>query len=146
MQQFLIQGLFFQNQQYMELACVPKEGVVAVIHEGLFQYMYAGLIWTDERQVLGGLKGEMQDQFGHSRLSRIQVSDLEISFTKKYDRRDDEILYKFRIKDGNSWIGEYNGDMVGSGTSRCIITEVPDSFFDGQDLARKLGRGTAHSW
>lgn len=146
MQQFLVQGLFFQNQQYMGLAYAPIDGLIATINEDLFQFMYAGLIWTDERHALGGLKGEMQDHFGRSRLSEIRVSDTVVSFTKKYERRDDEILYTFKIKDGNSWIGEYNGDAVGSGTSRCIITEVPNSFFSGQVLAEKLNRGTSHSW
>jgi len=143
--QFLIQGLFFQNRQVLGLAC-SVEGNAAVLYSGLFQFMFAGLIWTDKQSALYELTGDMLDHFGRSRLSEVQVTDLEVKFTKRYKGREDDIFYTFKVRDGDSWVGEYRGDRVGSGTSRCIITEVPDSFFEPQSVMALLGRGTAHKW
>ncbi|MEK9131715.1 MAG: hypothetical protein AAB447_02275 [Patescibacteria group bacterium] len=142
---FLIQGVFFQNRQYLGLACVPIEGAVVTINEGLFQTMFAGIIFSDQRQSRNNLRGYMLDTCGESVLKDISVSDREVSFTKHYDRRKDIIKYSFTVKHGNTWIGQYSGDAVGVGLARCMITEVDDDFLLPNIPAELLDK-PAHMW
>jgi hypothetical protein len=143
---YLIQGLFFQNRQWLGLGYKPADGVVAVIRNGLCQFMYAGAIWQDPAHVMGGLTGHMLDTFGNSILSDIYIDDGVIRFKKKYDSRPDTIQYVFEKKDGNSWVGEYTGSAVGKGISRCVLTEVSDEFFLPDSIMTLLGKGSAHAW
>ena len=143
---FLIQGVFFQNQEWLGTQMVPIDGMVVVIERGLIYGMYAGIIRVDpknSRRLIGG----MNDHWGESVLSGIVFVDgIKLSFLKKYDHREDTILYSFKAKDGITWIGEYEGEIVGKGLSRCIITEVDDSFNDPSNLMKLLGSKVAHTW
>lgn len=105
----LIQGVFFQ----------PIGGI-------LHQTMYAGLIFSEG----GRLKGAMQDHYGDSELSLILLSANEVQFTKQYVGRGDFIHYTFKRRtEGGMWIGEFAGDQVGKGVSKCVITETVDELF-----------------
>jgi hypothetical protein len=105
----LIQGMFFQ-------------GVGGVLH----QTMYAGVIFSEK----GRLAGNLRDFYGDSVLSLVLISPKEIQFTKKYAGREDLIHYTFKRRTENGiWVGEYTGDRVGKGISKCVITEIADSFF-----------------
>lgn len=146
MRQLFIQGLFFQNRQAVELACTPKDGVVAMLRRGLFRYAYSGILWDDETSSMGGLVGHMQDVFGGSRLSDARADAIEVSFTKRYDNRSDDIRYAFKVSEGGVWFGGYEGDLVGSGVSICVVAEVPEHLIGVQAILAKLGRGTAHEW
>lgn len=88
----------------------------------------------------------MQDTFGASLLMNIRITEDEVRFIKKYEQRADHIHYTFAKKDRNSWIGEFTGERCGTGISRCVITEVPEEFFDPRALMQALGRDTAHQW
>lgn len=143
---FLIQGIFFQNQQWLGLGVRQIEGVIAVVHSGLCQFIYAGVMWQDPEHVMGGLTGHMQDACGNSALSDIYVSEFEVRFTKKYERRKDVIRYTFKVRDGQTWVGEYEGEACGKGISRCLITEVGEEFFQPESIMTKLGRTKAHEW
>lgn len=150
---FFIQGVFFQNQEWLGVQTVPIEGNVAVLRRGLQWDMYAGIIFPNpervhlpENKFTDEFIGGMNDHFGESTLKDIVITDLEISFSKKYNRRDDVIHYSFKIKDGNTWVGGYHGDEVGKGLSRCIITPVNDSFNDPTSIMKLLGTAVAHAW
>jgi hypothetical protein len=104
--------------------------------------MYAGAIWQDS----GGLTGCMQDAFGKSELSEIVISDTEVRFVKTYEGRQRPIRYLFRKKDGNTWVGDYRGEGVGVGVSRCLVTEVDDECFVSESITKLLGRKKAHVW
>jgi hypothetical protein len=143
---FLIQGVFFQNQEWLGVRMVPIEGMVAVIEGGLIYDMYAGIIRVDPENP-GRFVGGMNDHYGESNLSEIIFVDgVKLSFSKKYDRRQDKIRYSFKAKDGVTWIGVYVGEVVGKGLSRCVITEVEDSFNDPKNLMKLLGSKSAHTW
>lgn len=142
---FLIQGVFFQIQEQIGLRMVAIEGMVPVIERGLIFDMYAGVIFSNPDfppQFLGG----MFDHYGESVLSDIEVNDMQIRFKKQYTHRRDEISYTFKVKDGNTWAGEYSGEAVGNGLSRCVITEVDDSFNDPKGLMKLMGSKAAHTW
>jgi len=91
--------------------------------------MFSGVIYPDQNNVLGGLAGEMNDQFGQSQLSHVILfPDERVKFVKKYNHRDDRIEYEF-IKEGSIWVGKYSGPVVKEGNAKCIITQVPEELF-----------------
>ena len=141
----LIQGVFFQNQEWLDLATKPVDGVVAVIKRGLIFMLYAGVIKLNSDPI-PQLEGEMFDYYGISTLSDITVNETGLSFTKQYKNRPDTIRYTFTDREGITWAGRYAGEAVGSGISRCVITEVGDSFMDPVPLMALLKAGTAHIW
>ena len=141
MKVLFINGVFFQNREQLEIGEDPSCGTAVFIHKDLFRYVYAGVIWTEPS---GGLRGLVQDAFGEAELSHITISDTEISFTKKYFKRDYYIEYFFRIRNGNTWVGDYKGVATGNGISRCILTEIEDEFFLPQPILKLLGRTKAH--
>jgi len=142
---FLIQGVFFQNQEWLGTRMMPIDGMVAVIERGLVFDMYAGVIRQNPDfppQLLGG----MFDHYGESVLSDIEVNGIQVRFKKQYIHRRDEISYVFKVKDGDTWVGEYSGEEVGNGLSRCLITEVDDSFNDPENLMKLMETRVVHTW
>ncbi len=125
----LIQGFFFQNQNWLSIAhrSEVEGGVGVVINEGLCRFMYSGVIFPDpcnEQELIG----EMFDHFGESKLFDVKITQVEVEFAKKYDNRKDIIYYKFRRED-ELWVGEYYGLTTGKGGAKCTIVEAPDSLF-----------------
>ena len=126
---YLIQGFFFQHQEWLGLGMSSEgEGVITVIKSGLCRFMYSGVIYPDERNALGGFAGQMSDHFGDSQLSNVAVLPEEVRFVKKYDHRDDLIDYKFTKQNG-LWVGGYSRSAVGQGGAKCVITEVSEDLF-----------------
>ncbi|EKD58397.1 MAG: hypothetical protein ACD_56C00138G0001 [uncultured bacterium] len=125
----LIQGFFYQKHDWLDVVrCSEIDGGSRVVIEGgLCCFMYAGVIFPIHDEP-SRFMGEMSDHFGESRLYDIQITPEKITFEKKYLRRRDTISYVFEKKDG-LWVGEYLGRACGSGSSKCIITEVPDDLF-----------------
>lgn len=125
---YLIQGFFFQKQSWLDIG-VGSDGEwpAVFIKRGLSRFMYSGVIYPDDRNILGVYAGQMFDHFGESLLSKVVIRPKEIKFIKKYDRRDDLIDYEF-TKHNGMWVGGYSGPVVGQGGAKCIITEVPEGF------------------
>lgn len=142
---FLVQGCFFQNQEWIGTRMVPVEGMVAVIERGLLYDFFAGIVHVDPRMP-GRLTGILQDHYGFSTLSDIALSSSQFSFLKRYEGRQYDIRYSFSVKDGNTWVGHYEAERVGRGVCRCILTEVEDSFYDPEPIMKLLGVTDAHKW
>ena len=70
----------------------------------------------------------MHDEIGNSILFNVVVSPEELSFDKRYLRRENPINYKFKRK-GNLWVGKYSGMAVGEGITKCITCEVPEELY-----------------
>ncbi|HOX60458.1 MAG TPA: hypothetical protein PLV72_00435 [Candidatus Magasanikbacteria bacterium] len=128
MSSFLIQGFFFQFRMGLDAELDEHGEAVAVVHSGLCRFMFAGIIFPDEEGSLGGMVGEMNDDWGYSLLSDVRISSDVVSFTKRYEDRDDVIHYKFR-REGSLWTGEFEGSFVGRGGAKCMITEAPEGLF-----------------
>jgi len=128
---YFINGVFFQDQEWLSLDCVAIEGNVVVIKRGLCRFIFSGIIEPTEETVLGSpvMVGRTMDQFGMAHLTNISLSDDRLSFVKKYDNRKDLILYSFAREDEGLWIGEYDGELTGKGSARCVLTPVPDQMF-----------------
>lgn len=136
---YLIQGLFFQGRFELGLNYKPGMGTVAVCGTTLAEYLFSGVFWEDG----GRFEGFIQDAFGVADIFKVVADDTGVSFRKRYKGRNDVIDYVFLKRDGASWVGEYNGQMTGCGIARCIVTEVPESFFDPAAIMSALGRSTA---
>lgn len=135
---YLVQGFLFQENTGLGLAFKPIEGAVVVIETRLTQAMFAGAIWTDRDSATGTLTGKLQDTWGVSALSKIEIVDDRFTFEKLYDRRPDPISYEFH-RVGNVWLGKYTGTKTGTGVCQCILTEVEESFFDWQTTMKEFG-------
>lgn len=122
----LIQGFFFQNFQSLGIAFGP-DGSMTVVRGGLYRFMFAGAIFSETIHSTI-LVGEMNDCFGESHLFNVVITKDELTFEKKYEHRRDYINYKFQ-REGNIWVGGYEGLAVGIGGAKCITTEVPAIFF-----------------
>ena len=132
---YLIQGLFFQVFEGVDVGYDPNQGPRAMVVTAEGQFMFAGAIWEKD----GKLVGKIKDGFGLSDICDISVGDNGIRFTKKYDHKETLIHYEFGIKDGNSWVGTYEGSEAGRGVGRCILTEVPENFFESDPIVELLG-------
>lgn len=124
---FLIQGVFFQEQEFFQPMMVSGDGMVAGIRSHLIYDMFGGVIFRDPKTQ--ELSGGMTDHYGESVLSNISMTETRFSFVKQYNGRGDNIAYLFEKGSGNLWIGGYQGVATGAGNSHCILTEVPDDFF-----------------
>jgi hypothetical protein len=146
---WLIQGIFFQTQEGLRLGYGTEHGMGLYVSKGIYQFPYAGAAWMDDGP-MPDLTGRMSDDFGYSELFDIHISEDEVRFSKNYKDRpagpQHHIHYVFKIRDGNSWVGEYTGERCGTGISRCFITEVPDEFFQPEPIIALLGRDNAHTW
>ena len=136
---YLIQGVFFQGRLELGVNYRPGLGTIAVAGSSLAQYLFSGAVWLAN----GKLRGVIQDVFGTADISDIMISESGIAFYKRYKNRSDAIDYSFTVRDGASWVGEYSGLLTGSGVARCLVTEVPDAFFDAATIMSVLGRKTA---
>lgn len=120
--------------------------VIAASHE-LFNAMYAGVIFPDVEGAEGKLVGRMFDECGYSELSNVVETDDEFRYTKRYQHREDFIHYSFRFDQvSRTWIGQYDGEAVGNGVSRCIITPISKDFFDPNPIVAALGKRNVHEW
>lgn len=128
---YLIQGFFFQNQQFLgvEHFSEAEGGARAVIQKAVMRSMFSGIIFP-KPDSMTGFSGLMQDHFGNSNLMHVIMDiDLKIvKFVKQYEHRPDVINYELTY-DGKLWVGKYEGDAVGTGPVKCCITEVPESLF-----------------
>ena len=133
----LIQGIFWQRHETLGVACVPREGNVAVVNSGIMEFMFHGAVFASEGP---GMAGGMVDNFGQSEISRFIMTSSYITFSKRYNDRTDVILYSFPTKYGNIWSGYYQGSKdIGRGVSRCVIIEVPEEFFNPSALLASPG-------
>ena len=133
---YLIQGMFFQENRFWDIQhrSEVEGGVGVVIKQGLFQTMFAGIIFPNPiYEDKNSLIGEMLDIYGPSTICLVSIEEDKFSFSKIYFKRSDEIQYQFEKRNG-LWIGNYQGDLVGSGNANCILTEVKDELFLPKDM------------
>jgi hypothetical protein len=130
----LIQGVFFQDRQFLTTAYLPKESLCPVVGHSRFYSMFAGSLWIDPKepsQLIGGL----MDEFGDSLLSSVEMSKQSLRFKKKYLRREYVIDYDFVALEGGIWEGKWKSiPSIGEGTARCILTQIPSGFLNQDHL------------
>jgi len=142
---FLIQGFFYQNQEWFDNVYVPGEGLTAVVKEGLIPFMFSGAIWHLGHDEINDLVGALRDDFGPSELRDIAVSDSEISFSKYYEKYkilgpDKFVRYTLKKGEQNTWVGTYSfptDPKMEGGAARCILTELDFSLIQ-RDIAKVL--------
>ena len=136
---YLIQGCFFQKRKVMAIGYQPGGmGEVAMLDEETMRSLYFGVIYpaVPGDDMSDELAGQLNDVYGQSVLSDIKIEPGIIEFSKRYVHRSDLVHYKFELKapnpdgTGTYWAGHYSGERTGRGVSNCIITDVPDDFFE----------------
>ena len=89
----------------------------------------------------------MWDNIGKSDLSEITIGGTEFKFTKQYQSltHPNIVEYVFK-KQGEIWVGEWriskpsNPELPTKGLASCVITFVPDHFFDRVSVAKLFGK------
>ena len=75
----------------------------------------------------GLIDGQLIDSYGASQIGG-RMTDDSLKFGKKYTDRDNIIHYKFK-KQGDFWIGEYDGIFSDSGEAKCLTTLLEEDAF-----------------
>jgi hypothetical protein len=138
---FWIQGLFFQDLDLLSIQhrAGAFGGAHVAICRDLGQFMFRGAIWSEpDAKCAITLVGSMEDYFGISALSWIELDESHFTFVKQYKEREDRIRYSFNVRDRHTWVGRWSGPSVGNGVSRCLVTEVPDKFFLHESICQVL--------
>lgn len=107
-----------------------KYFVQGVFNQGIDQTIYAGIFGILPSEEALGFQGSMMDEYGRSLLSEIEVTETSFQFTKQYRDRSDLIQYTFSKGEDGFWYGQYKGKAVGRNVSRCVLTQVPEDFFE----------------
>lgn len=134
---YLIQGLFYQDRITYGIGYKPEVGEAVYCKSAVQYTLFSGVITLNANTDI--LEGELQDTFGNSTLTEINFSWEKLEFVKKYDGRRDTIGYVFDKKDGDIWVGTWNGARVGAGFAKCLVTAVSKDFFDPTSAAKLLG-------
>jgi len=125
---YLIQGIIFQNGHVFGTAYKPGLGIASTIHDALIFSMCQGIVGPNpENEEV--LFGTMQDKWGKSEITNFKISEGELTFIKQYKGRP-IINYRFKKNGGNVWHGQYEGVDCGKGESKCILTEIDESFLN----------------
>ncbi|MCF7843513.1 hypothetical protein K9M47_01300 [Candidatus Gracilibacteria bacterium] len=127
---FFISGIFWQIGMFPYIGHSPKIGEVVMIGEAQVEAVFSGMIGN--RIIDSRSDGFLHDVYGNSELTDFEIRENNMQFTKCYLRRDDEILYDFEKSEGGVWIGRWHGKRVGEGNAKCILTEIPETFFTQQ--------------
>lgn len=108
------------------------------IREAVKHAMYCGFV--EEGKTENIFYGHMHDKWGKSRIIDFKINDSTLMFTKIYGEQE-PLYYDFTEKKGNVWIGTYNDKRGGKkGNSKCIITEIDESFLDFGEYTEPPGK------
>lgn len=152
MEHCYINGVFFQHERDTVAISKSTPGMVRMLDsinsrsETLCRFIFNGFIWKNGQNNSNELTGGVEDFYGHSQLSKINISGKYMSFTKKYIHRNDWIVFVFTKRDGNIWVGQYDGPETGTGIASCIITEFSEDFFSSEKILKQLNLEYAHKW
>ena len=80
-------------------------------------YGFIKFIGDDQENGIGWL----MDQFGQAVISNVNMTEDSLRFCKKYEDRDDLVIYEFKKAEKDCWTGYYCGSAVGQGLSDCVI-------------------------
>lgn len=120
-------GVFFQNKKGIITAHDPIIGTRAFIEETMKRSTFYALLGEEDDRA--DISGMMNDVFGDSEITDFTIDDSTMSYRKRYIHRSDVIEYVFNTKEGNTWYGTWSGPSVGTGTAKCIVTEIDEQFF-----------------
>ena len=129
---YLIQGIIFQRGHVFGLSYKSGIGTAATIQSATIHAICNGIVGEDDDDLMnddGYLSGEMNDKWGHSQITLFKLTDTTLNFAKHYANRP-PIFYSFDKKEGNVWIGKYQGNDCGTGQSKFIITPIDEFFFE----------------
>lgn len=101
-----------------------------IFQKGVPPVIYNGIIEPKKDQP-ESLYGNMIDRWGESKITKFQLNETELKFSKQYHGRP-IIDYHFTKKEENIWVGGYSGIDCGEGESKCVVTCIDESFFENK--------------
>lgn len=101
-------------------------GIDAMISMAINFAIGHGIVVENEPDIFSGY---MKDVWGKSEITNFKLNDTELNFSKRYPDSL-EILFSFKKKDGNMWIGNSSGKCFDYTQIKCIITPTDDSFVE----------------
>jgi len=125
---YLIQGINFQNgYRCGSLGFKSNPNNLPRIDFQMINAMYNGIVEScDSTSKL--FNGEMRDIWGNATISNFEISENELKFTKTYEKRP-PIINLFTEKENGVWFGMFEGNDCGTGKTKCIVTEIDNTFF-----------------
>lgn len=106
-------------------------------------HLFTGVLVVDDDGRIDPVFSVLHDKNGPAKLDlgTLNIHKGEIFFLKCYHRRSDTIDYSATLnKTTDCWEGTFTGAMVGEGTTKFILKELPDALFV-DDLTNKLKLG-----
>lgn len=123
---FFINGMFWQEGLVPYVGNDQIMGEVVMLGIKQTEALFSGVIGL---LAYSGTDGYLKDTFGESDVSDVKLSRTNLSFTKQYIHREDTISYSFTRGSDDVWVGTWEGDAVGKGEAKCILTKIPQTFF-----------------
>ena len=125
---YFISGVwFYETKRNHPMLEVSSQGTTSIKNE----LRYSRFMGWFQMPVSENSKpfGEMRDDVGKSFLVDVSITDITLSFTKRYhDERETVLYYDFHKKEDGIWEGRYMGPGV-RGIARCVLMEVSDTNF-----------------
>lgn len=135
-----IHGVLFQVGDYQALLKrleeEPPEAVAVDPEAGkpcIHRFVFTGQIVMHKGVLIGSMSGD----FGEGEISDVELDKTHFNFQVRHYDGDKHFSYSFTQKDELSWLGRWSvrvgadkkSPEIGKGVGRCLVTEVPDSFF-----------------
>lgn len=125
---YLIQGINFQNgYRCGSLGFRSNPNNLPRIDFQMINAMYNGIVESCD-SISEEFYGEIKDIWGNAKITNFEINENELKFIKTYEKRP-PIIHLFTKKENGVWFGTFAGDDCGTGKTKCIITEIDDSFF-----------------
>ena len=123
---YSIQGFIFQEGNILAVGIKSGASTSFNLEKAMIRAMFNSIVGPSEEENV--FCGNMSDIWGDSEIKDFKINTAELSFTKYYANRP-PIFYSFKKDKSNIWIGGYFGDDCGEGISKCLVSEIDESFF-----------------
>jgi hypothetical protein len=128
-EKFLIQGIIFQDRQDFRIKGIEGITIDTSNGTGSVKSLFHGTVVFEKKEsARHGVCGEFSDRWGKSKISKFLISETQLSFYKTYEKRP-AIEYSFDIQIDGLWYGNYKSPEGISGTAKCYVQTIPDTFF-----------------
>ena len=126
---YSIQGFIFQEGNILAIGIKSGSGASFNLEKAMARAVFSSIVGPSEEENV--FCGNMSDIWGDSEIKDFKINTVELSFTKYYANRP-PIFYSFKKGESNTWIGGYSGEDCGKGTSKCLVNEIDESFFQSE--------------
>lgn len=125
MKKFSICG-WWNQPGFKALTAIQGQAAVVTFNN---RHLFCGVIVVNGDNSINEEFSVLYDKNGTAKLFG-EMKEGNIYFVKCYDRRDDTIEYVAKLnQESLCWEGEFTGSAVGPGTTKFVLTELPEDLF-----------------